>query len=143
VDWAVDLNRTYHNNGTGDLEDPGDDWPALEACPSITFPYLEGLQTAQVAGAIPDHCVAQMTLDTLIWMLDTSYSNYTDVNNGYDEMFDYYVKYIEKVVPAVLENAFMWNMSITGDNQLIPEIGPGFNCIVIRPILTNDYIGTY
>jgi hypothetical protein len=72
-----------------------------------------------------------MTLDTLIWMLDTAYDNYTDVNNGYDEMFDYYVKYIEKVVPSVLENAFMWNMSITGSNQLIPEIGPGFNCTVV------------
>ncbi|KAL3462744.1 glycoside hydrolase superfamily [Aspergillus heterothallicus] len=127
VDWAVDLNRTYSNNGTGDLEDSGDDWPAWEPCPSITFPYLEGLQTAQEAGAIPDHCVAQMTLDTLMWMLDTAYDNYTDVNNGYDEMFEYYVKYIEKVVPSVLENAFMWNMSITGSNQLVPEIGPGFN----------------
>lgn len=131
MDWASDLNRTYSNNGTGDLEDTGDGWENLEPCPSTVFPYLEGLQTALDSGAIPDYCIAEMTLDTLIWMLDRAYGNYTDVNNGYDEMFDYYVKYIEKIVPAVLNNAFMLNMSTTGENALVPDDGYGmqyFDC---------------
>ncbi|KAI9371712.1 hypothetical protein BJX61DRAFT_12353 [Aspergillus egyptiacus] len=127
VDWAVDLNRTYANNGTGDLQEAGDDWPAWEPCLTVHFPYLEGVQAAIEAGAIPDHCVAEKTLDTLVWMLQIAYDNYTDVNNGYDEMFDYYVKYVERVVPPTLESAFMWNMSITERGQLVPEIGPGFN----------------
>ncbi|KAJ5662800.1 hypothetical protein N7507_003531 [Penicillium longicatenatum] len=131
VDWAVDLNRTYGNNGTGDEATIGDDWD-YTPCPNIWFPYLEGLQAAQDGGAIPDHCVAQMTLDTLMSMLNTAYENYTDVNNGYDGMFEYYVKYIEKVVPSVLTNAFMWNMSTTtNNNQIIPDRGygmPYFNC---------------
>lgn len=131
VDWASDLNRTYSNNGTGDLEDTDDGWENLEPCPSIVFPYLEGLQTAVDSGNIPEHCIAEMTLGTLIWMLDRAYGNYTDVNNGYDEMFDYYVKYIEKIIPSVLNNAFMLNMSTTRDGQLIPDDGYGmqyFDC---------------
>jgi chitinase len=127
VDWAVDLNRTYGNNGTGDMQETGDDWPEFEPCPNIHFSYLEDLKTAQDAGKIPDHCVAQMTLKTLTILLQTAYDNYTDVNNGYDEMFGYYVKYIEKVVPAVLESAFMWNMSIPTD-AVVPEIGYGMTC---------------
>lgn len=128
VDWAVDLNRTYANNGTGDLQEPGDDWPEYEPCPTFHYPYLEGIQTALDSGIIPKHCAAEKTLDTLLWMLDAAYNNYTDVNNGYDETFGYYVKYIESVVPAILENAFMWNMSITKDTEIVPEIGYGMNC---------------
>lgn len=128
VDWAVDLNRTYGNNGTGDLEESGDDWPEHQPCPETQYADLDKLQEAQDGGSIPDYCVAPMTLDTLLAMLDTAYNNYTNVDNGYDEMFGYYVTYIEKIVPAVLENAFMWNMSITEDNALIPEIGYGMQC---------------
>ncbi|KAL4804670.1 glycoside hydrolase superfamily [Aspergillus unguis] len=132
VDWAVDLDRTYGNNGTGDLEDSGDDWPEYEPCPNIWFGGgLDGLQEAVDSGSFPTHCIPVQTLRELLTMLDMAYGNYTDVNNGYDEMFEYYVKYIEKVVPSVLTNAFMWNISITNRNALIPRIGYGmeyFDC---------------
>ncbi|KAG8163304.1 hypothetical protein KVR01_006601 [Diaporthe batatas] len=128
VDWAVDLNRTYGNNGTGDLQESDDDWEEYTPCPTKLYNNLDDLLGAS---DLPVHCVAQMTLDTLIKMLDDAYNHYTDVNNGYDEMFGYYVTYIEKIVPAVLDNAFMWNMSITNQNALVPEIGYGmqyFDC---------------
>ncbi|KAL3477790.1 glycoside hydrolase superfamily [Aspergillus californicus] len=132
VDWAVDLNRTYGNNGTGDLQETGDDWPEFDPCPDIFFPSLAGLEAAVDSGGIADYCLAPLTLGTLLWQLQTAYDNYTDVNNGYDEMFEYYVKYIEKVVPSVLTYSFMWNWSITEDTQVIPEIGYGmeyFDCV--------------
>lgn len=36
-------------------------------------------------------------------MLETAYNNYTNVNNGYDELFGYYVKYIERITPVTLQ----------------------------------------
>ncbi|KAL4739555.1 glycoside hydrolase superfamily [Aspergillus similis] len=132
VDWAVDLNRTYGNNGTGDREEVGDDWAEYVPCPNIWFPSLDALEAAVDKDSFPDYCLAPLTMNTLLNRLQTAYDNYTDVNNGYDEMFEYYVKYIEKVVPSVLTYAFMWNWSITEQNQLIPEIGYGmeyFDCV--------------
>lgn len=78
-------------------------------------------------------------MNTLLARLQMAYENYTDVNNGYDEMFEYYVKYIEKVVPWVLTYAFMWNWSITETDQLIPEIGYGMECMFffLGPFLTH------
>jgi chitinase len=101
-----------------------DDWPEFVPCASLTFSTLEDLQNAQ--GSISDPiCVSLYTLQTLIVMLDTAYANYTDVNNGYDEAFGYYVTYMMKLVPEVLEDAFMWNMSTTGQYEVVPEVGYG------------------
>jgi len=38
----------------------------------------------------------------------------------------------------MLTNAFMWKMSITNDNELIPEIGYGMYCTfcVVPPVAT-------
>ncbi|KAK3938836.1 glycoside hydrolase superfamily [Diplogelasinospora grovesii] len=124
ADWAIDLNVTYSNDGTGDLVDGDDDWPQFEPCASMTFSTLEDLQNAQ--GGIGDaRCVSLYTLQTLIAMLDTAYANYTDVNNGYDAVFGYYVTYMMKLVPEILENAFMWNMSTTGQYAVVPNVGYG------------------
>lgn len=129
VDWAADLNRSYGNNGKGDLEESEEDWPSPEPCPDYYYPYLEGLQTGIDSGIVPKRCIPQMTLDTLISELDMAYDNYTEVDNGYDEMFEFYVKYMEKLVPSVLEHAFMFNTSITEDpNYTVPKPGDGMHC---------------
>jgi hypothetical protein len=47
------------------------------------------------------------TLQTLIRMLDTANTNYSDLNNGYDDVFDHYVTYINKLVPKILDDVFM------------------------------------
>jgi len=99
TDWAVDLNHTYGNNATGDLQCSDNDWAEYDPCPTTLYNNLDDLLNAQ---DLPTHCIVQVTLDTLIKMFDIAYDNYMDVNNGYDEMFGYYVTYIEKVVPACL-----------------------------------------
>jgi hypothetical protein len=129
VDWAADLNRSYSSNGTGDLQESEEDWPSPEPCPDTSYSYLEGLQAGINSGAVPKRCIAQVTLETLISELDRAYDNYTKVDNGYDEMFDYYVKYMEKLVPSVLEHAFMFNTSITDNpNYALPKPGDGMHC---------------
>ncbi|KAI0191619.1 hypothetical protein F4808DRAFT_476023 [Astrocystis sublimbata] len=127
VDWAVDLNRTYSKNGTGDAEEAGDEWPPYEPCPDKHYDTLGDLLDAQNSGSVPNRCVAQMTLDTIGRLVDKSYKDYNDVNNGYDEMWGYYVKYIEKIVPDTLSYAFMWNMSSTPEKQRWPNRGFGMN----------------
>lgn len=134
ADWAVDLNRTYNSNGMGDLSGTGEEWPSHEPCPRKHYVSLGDLLDAQESGFVPNHCIAQMTLDTLVGLLDEAYNDSDDVNNGYDETFDYYVDYIEKVVPATLTNAFMWNMSTTPQNQLWPNRGYGINDCKLRTL---------
>lgn len=61
ADWAIDLNVTYTDNGSGELVDGDDDWPEYEPCPSMTFSTLEHLENAQ--GGISDPlCVSLYTL---------------------------------------------------------------------------------
>jgi chitinase len=124
VDWAIDLNVSYSGNGTGSIvdTDADADWPDL-SCPNTTFAMLEDLQQAQAS--LPDYCIPRITLETLVTMLDTAYANYSNVNNGYDEMFGYYTTYMMKLVPEILADAFMWNMSTTGENALVPNVGYG------------------
>jgi chitinase len=140
-DWAVDLNETYSNNGIGSAIDSGyddDDDDDYTACNyTITFDSLDDLSAA--AGNLRSDCVAVYTMQVLIDMLDTAYDNYTNVNNGYDDLFGHYVTYIDKLVPQLLEDAFMFN--ITSDDEdwknegLLPELGYGMDCTNSFPSL--------
>ncbi|KAJ5238541.1 hypothetical protein N7468_003160 [Penicillium chermesinum] len=131
-DWAIDLNATYADDGSGDEIDPDldFDYPACDY--SQTFSDLDALSAA--SGDMRVDCLAGITLQTLTTMLQTAYDNYTDVNNGYDELFGYYVTYMENLVPTVLENELMMTDSggamgeITGE---APKFGVGashFSC---------------
>ena len=61
-------------------------------------------------------------------MFDTAYANYTDVNNGYDDQFGYYVTYMQKLVPAVLDTQFMFDQASASDQDGFYPLGPGMNC---------------
>ncbi len=131
VDWALDLNEDYGIGGVGDPQDPDDDdedWPEYTSCPAMPFTVIDDVDNAISQGLIRSDCIATYTLQTLMSMWDTAYANYTDINNGYDDLFGYYVTYMENLVPAMLENDFMWNMSITGFNAIVPTVGSGMNC---------------
>lgn len=130
-DWAVDLNQTFSNNGTGSEESSGyDDNSDFALCDyTLTFNSLDDLSAA--SGSLRSDCIAAYTMQVLIDMLNTAYANYTDVNNGYDDMFGYYVTYIEDLVPEILKAGFMFNIT---DNQhwdtigFLPDLGYGMNC---------------
>lgn len=61
-------------------------------------------------------------------MLEKAYDNYTNVNHGYDELYGYYVTYIEDMVPTLLNEDFMWNFSSSGQYGMAPNIGTGMKC---------------
>lgn len=127
-DWAVDLNQTYANDGTGDEQSTGyGNGAVLPPCDySKSFDNLDDLSAA--ADKIGSECLSVYTLEVLIKMLNTAYNNYTSVNEGYDDLYGYYVTYMEKLVPVVLSNEFMFNLSTTGQYAPIPEPGFGCNC---------------
>jgi hypothetical protein len=93
---------------------------------SLTFTDLDALNSA--ASGLRVECIQIYALDTLINMLNTAYSNYTSVNDGYDEEFDNYVTYIQKLVPAMLDNSFMFDQSKTTESMEVPASGDGLNC---------------
>ena len=113
---------------TGDGDDGYGDEDYVVCDYSITFDSLDDLNAH--SGSLRSDCMAAYTLEVLISMLDVAYTNYTtNVTDGYDALFDYYVKYINKLVPEVLENEFMWNMSTTEEyNLYLPNVGYGMNC---------------
>lgn len=90
----------------------------------LTFDNLDDLNAA--SGGLRVECLAAYALDTLITMLDTAYDNYTSVNDGYDEEFGYYVTYIKKLVPSVLDTSFMFDKKKSTGG--VPYPGLGMSC---------------
>ena len=125
-DWAVDLNQTYASNGTGEAvsNDVEDNYQICDY--SKTYSSLDALSTA--SGGLRSDCIAFYALQVLINMLDVAYANYTAVNNGYNELFSYYVTYMEDMVPKVLIDDFMFNKSTTTEWMTFPSLGYGMDC---------------
>ena len=73
-------------------------------------------------------CIAAYALKSLITMLDKAYNNYTMVNDGYDEEFDFYVTFMEKTVAFALDNTFMFNTKDETSTENIAPLGPGMKC---------------
>ncbi|KAH0171368.1 glycoside hydrolase family 6 protein, partial [Aureobasidium melanogenum] len=119
-------------NTTTDDDDDDDYWApeTSEPCDyTKTFNNLDDLNAA--ADGIRPDCLAIYAMQTLITMLDTAYDNYTSVNDGYDEEFGYYVKYIQRLVPIVLDQSFMFDAANSKDWLNIAPPGPGmsyFDC---------------
>lgn len=65
--------------------------------------YFSSWEDLQDATDIPDICMPMYAMQVLMDILDTALKNYTDVNNGYDEKFGYYVKYLRDMVPHAID----------------------------------------
>lgn len=90
AEWAIDLKQF-----SGDDGDPDGEWnepqpPTLAKC-TATYANVEALGAD--SDSIPQHCVAQYTVQTLGTLLTGAMKNYTDImDNGYDEKFKIYAK---------------------------------------------------
>ena len=109
-----------------------------EACDySVSYETLDDLNAditgklSEARGTIRSDCIAVYALDALITMLDTAYKNYTDVNKGYDEEFGYYIKYMEKLVPSILDNSFMFDTSEDTPTMAMSKMGPAMKCMYL------------
>lgn len=135
----MDLNFTYNENGTGLAETTGFDGSDYQPCDySKTFSSLDDLSAA--AESLPSECVAVYSLQVLIDMLDVAYQNYTDVNNGYDDLFGYYVTYMENLTPEILRDNFMFNASTTGAYSNYLNVGYGMNCMAISYYVPRSHV---
>lgn len=76
-------------------------------------------------------CIAIYTLETLTAMFDTAYANYTSVDDGYDALYEYYVTYITKLIPLVIDQQFMFDDNQTTETMDIAFPGPGMSCMWI------------
>jgi chitinase len=112
----------------GDSDDNGYREEDLQLCDyTRKFDTLDDLSAA--TDVLRSDCIDFYALQTLITMLDAAYGNYTSVNDGYDEEFGYYVTYIEKLVPSVLDNSFMFDEAHATTTGNIPPAGPGMQCM--------------
>ncbi|KGO66152.1 Glycoside hydrolase, family 71 [Penicillium expansum] len=105
-----------------DSEDPQCLTDALadsEACDlSLTFNTMTDLENS--LSTIPSGCTGIHTMQVLLKLLKSTKANYTAVDNDYDYWFNYYVKYMHRVVPEQI-----WSFVSYGNK------GPGnkyFDC---------------
>ncbi|KAK4545949.1 hypothetical protein LTR36_002513 [Oleoguttula mirabilis] len=126
---AAGTNGTSDPNSSGDDDGDFGDEDFILCDYSLVFNDLDDLGAA--AGGLRTDCIAVYALETLVTMLDTAYANYTVVNDGYDEVFDSYVTYMQNLVQPVLDTSFMFDTDATTDTMDIPVAGPGmsyFDC---------------
>ena len=107
-----------------DDDDTSPECAASQSC-EVTSPYatLDALRDAE--GTYPQLCTDYYALGALGKTLTTGLANYSVVNQGYDDVFGYYVKYTKNMIPALIGN-FMQE-----SNPSKPEGGPGnkyFDC---------------
>ena len=67
---------------------------------SLEFSSLKPLQAT--TGTFPEVCRDAYAIGALSSMLGTLMANFTTVNDGYDNVWGYYVKYIKQMIPSAL-----------------------------------------
>lgn len=143
-DWAIDLNGTIDDTSGPSTSDPDsddsddgfdpEDWEPCDL--TLTFSDLDDLSGK--AGGLRSDCVDIYTLQVLMDMFQKALDDYNNVNNGYDEMFGYYVTYMKKLVPNVAAEAFIFNATQDPKYATAPTVGFGMNC-KWRPRLVHKY----
>ncbi|KFY09866.1 hypothetical protein V492_05322 [Pseudogymnoascus sp. VKM F-4246] len=91
---------------------------------SLEFSSLDTLQAA--TGTFPEVCTDAYAIGALSSMLGTSVANFTTINDGYDDVWGYYVRYVKQMIPSALYE-FM-----RGPSANNPSGGPGdkfFTCV--------------
>jgi len=98
TDWAVDLQTFGDGDEDDDDEELGDNQPPCDY--SLSFNSLEDL--GNVADQYSIYCSEIYTVKTLSGELSGALARYTNIDNGYDSLFDYYVDYMEDMISATL-----------------------------------------
>jgi hypothetical protein len=118
IDWAVDL-QSFSTSDDSMTADGEFEWeflpggaPSADSLGSGTFnsascdwtkSYSSLTDLQKDAGSLPHVCVQYYSLGALQKMGKDSKSRYNDVNNGYDDKFKAYIRYIRDLVPASID----------------------------------------
>lgn len=103
-DWAVDLDRDYGDSDVGGVDPDQEEGSLCDF--SVEYNDLDALEKA--AGSIHSGCLPIHTLRVLKKMLRSAIEKYHSVNNGYDDKFNSYRKYMNKALPALLDDWAYW-----------------------------------
>ena len=79
-------------------------------------------------GTLRSDCVSAYAMGAVINMLNSAWANYTTISEGYDKEFGFYIKYMEKTVPSIIDNVFMFDASKATATESIAPVGPGMQC---------------
>ncbi|KAM3064854.1 hypothetical protein ACMFMF_011694 [Clarireedia jacksonii] len=126
-EWAIDLESYVTDDGEYDDDEFDSNANSTAPCDySLSFETLADLEA--VADQYSVYCAEIYGLMALSAELTAAYANYTNVNNGYDDAFAYYVKYVRDEVPSA-----MTEFMDTGNGYVGPAVtdSPGqafFTC---------------
>ncbi|KAI1874191.1 uncharacterized protein JN550_002770 [Neoarthrinium moseri] len=85
-----------------------DDDPTQYMCNDDKY-YNSSLDTIQGGlGSFSENCIPIYTIPVLDTMLSQAMYDYDDVNQGYDSVFGYYVKYVEELVQPQIDAFMSW-----------------------------------
>jgi hypothetical protein len=100
----------YSETPDNDCFDPG---TLTVLCdPTLTYSSLEALQSA--SSTLPSVCLDGYAIQVVMDMLNEALNNYTNVNNGYDDVFKYYVEAVKGMIPNQIDTLMQKN---GGGNQ--------------------------
>ena len=99
-DWAIDLDKDYSSGNADDGNDS--EGGVVQPCDfKLKFDSLKDLDA--MASKLSLYCVRIYTVHALSAELAAAIANYTDVNNGYDALYDYYVRYERDLINPTIE----------------------------------------
>ncbi|CAG8386345.1 unnamed protein product [Penicillium salamii] len=122
---------TYHPNEVVMCDDDSEDPNCLsladkdsEACDlSLTFNTMTSLQNS--LSTIPSVCKGIYAMQVLLKTLKDTKANYTSVNNDYDYWFNYYIKYMNRVVPEEIWAFTSWGNKGPGNKYFDCQLRDG------------------
>lgn len=123
VDWAVDLNYDFGKNGDGDIDWPGED-EIEEAC-DFSREFKDMADLDKNGKNLPLLCRQVATLQVLDKMLSGLWTQYKEVNEGYDDKFKSYIKFVNNMIPGAIDSK-MWDSTSR-------RFAKGFDCKLDHP----------
>lgn len=96
TEWAIDLSKDYGSNGNDDAS------VSFQEC-DLGKRYTTMAALEEDQGSMPPYCRNFYIINVLVQLLQAARAKFQDANNGYDEKFDYYVKYYHDLVPLQIE----------------------------------------
>ncbi|UKZ82498.1 hypothetical protein TrVFT333_010287 [Trichoderma virens FT-333] len=86
-----------------DWNDTSPDCQSTSLC-DLTVHYQTVADLSAAQGSFPDQCMDNYALDTLGSVLNDTMNNYTQANDGYDDVFGDYQSYMHELIPEMIQN---------------------------------------
>ena len=68
-------------------------------------------------GGKKGHCISMETMRAVAYMLESSFGGYKDANNGYDEKFAAYTRYVKSMIPFAVDGFMQGEIGGAGEGM--------------------------